>query len=88
MIWGCGTQCVGGALIDLGTGKIFQAPLAHKAPGEEHWIFCVNLDNAHHVSCRLNNRLFVLPCSEKVYYFVRENDQFRQVAHVPAGNAN
>lgn len=44
--WGCGTQCVGGALIDLETGKVFQPPLAPKTSGEEHWIFCTSWDKA------------------------------------------
>lgn len=87
-IWGCGTQCVGGALIDLATGKVFQPPLALKGAGEEHWIFCTSWDKTRGAEYRLNSRLFVLPCSQKVYYFVWENEQFRQIAQTPAGGAN
>jgi hypothetical protein len=83
-IWGCGTQCVGGALIDLGTGKVFQPPLAPKKAGEEHWIFCTDWDKARGANYRLNSRLFILRCGEEVHYFVWENDAFREIAHSPA----
>lgn len=34
-IWGCGTWCVGGAIIDFQSGEIFLPPLAGKGAGEE-----------------------------------------------------
>jgi hypothetical protein len=82
VMWGCGTQCVGGALIDLGTGKVFQPPLASQASGEEHWIFCTNWDKAHGLAYHTDSRLFILPCGYEVYYFTWEADRFRQVARV------
>ena len=34
--WGCGTNCLGGAVIDLETGEVVQPPLAKRVRGEEH----------------------------------------------------
>jgi hypothetical protein len=84
-IWGCGTQCVGGALIDLGAGKVFQPPLAPKKAGEEHWIFCTDWDKTRGAEYRLDSRLFILHCGEEVYYFIWENSTFREIAHSRAG---
>lgn len=43
-IWGCGTRCVGGAIIDLATGTVFPPPLSGEGTGEGHWIFCTDWD--------------------------------------------
>lgn len=83
VMWGCGTQCVGGALIDLGTGRVYQPPLASQTSGEEHWIFCTNWDKAHDLAYHVDSRLFILPCGDEVYYFIWEADHFRQLARVP-----
>lgn len=82
-IWGCGTRCVGGALIDLKTGRVFQPPLAHQKPGEEHWIFCTDWDKSKGVEYRLNSRLFVFRCGEVSRYFVWESDAFTEIAKQP-----
>lgn len=84
-IWGCGTRCVGGALIDLGTGKVFQPPLAPKKTGEEHWIFCTDWEKTRGAEYLPTSRLFVLHCAEEVHYFVWEHDSFREIASSPAG---
>jgi len=82
-IWGCGTQCVGGALIDLETGKVYQPPLASKKAGEEHWIFCTDWDKSKGANYRLNSRLFIFHCGKETHYFVWENETFREIAHSP-----
>lgn len=82
-IWGCGTRCVGGALIDLKTGKVFQPPLAHQKRGEEHWIFCTDWDKSKNAEYRSKSRLFVFCCAEMTRYFVWENGAFTEIAHSP-----
>lgn len=83
VIWGCGTRCVGGALIDLRMGKIFPPPLGHKKPREEHWIFCTDWDKSKGAEYRLSSRLFILHCGEETHYFLWENNTYREIAHSP-----
>lgn len=85
-IWGCGTRCVGGALIDLQTGLVFAPPLAHKANGEEHWIFCTDWDKKRPLEYRVGSRLFVLQCGSDTYYFLWEKDSFQQIRHLSGEN--
>lgn len=90
--WGCGTRCLAGAVIDLRTGTVFPPPLAGKAAGEEHWIFCAERDNEHTVDYRRDSRLMIVRCggmqtnaqgskTPDAYYFVWEHDHFRQILH-------
>jgi hypothetical protein len=91
-MWGCGTRCSGGAVIDLLTGKVFPLPLAGKATGEEHWIFCVDSPVKHTIEYRRNSGLMILRCgamqsdaegnsAPDLYYFVWEREIFREILH-------
>lgn len=87
--WGCGTRCVGGAIVDLQTGSVFPLPLAGKGTGEEYWIFCVSLYDKGGVEHHLDSRLMIIRCGgmadeEAVntpdeYYFLWETDHFRRL---------
>lgn len=89
-MWGCGTGCVGGAIIDLQSGDIFLPPLAGKGRGEERWIFCTDSDKAHGVEYRLDSRLLIIRCGhdygdhqDDLHYFVWQDDKFQEVLHAP-----
>jgi len=89
-IWGCGTRCVGGAVIDLSTGTVFAPPLGGKGVGEEHWIFCTDWNKEHGAEYRADSRLLVLRCGHEydehwddVHYLVWEQDHFREILHTP-----
>src|SRR5919109_5383372 len=43
VMWGCGTNCTAGAIVDLKTGAVHSAPLSEKTkwlPGWERWGIC------------------------------------------------
>jgi len=91
-IWGCGTRCAGGAIIDLQSGDVFAPPLGLKGRGEEHWIFCTDFDYDHGAEYRVDSRLLILHCGQElsdheydVHYFLWENNRFRELLS-KAGN--
>jgi hypothetical protein len=90
--WGCGTMCLGGAVVDLKTGEIVQPPLAKRVRGEEHWIFCTSMFENSGTEYRRESSLFVIRCGSKVdqngnntpdaYYFNFLDGQFTQLVHI------
>jgi len=89
-MWGCGTGCVGGAIIDLQSGAIFRPPLAGKGRGEERWIFCTDSDKEHGVQYRVDSRLLLIRCGhnygdhqDDLHYFVWQDDKFQEILHAP-----
>jgi hypothetical protein len=84
--WGCGSICAAGAIIDLTTGIVYAPPFAGKGTGAEHWIFSWDVFDAPFTEYRVDSRLLVIrragsqpPIADK-YYFIFENEQFRQIA--------
>lgn len=87
-IWGCGTRCVGGAIIDLSTGTVFAPPLGGKGTGEEHWVFCSDWDKKHGAEYHTDSRLLILRCGHEydehwddVHYLIWEQGHFREILH-------
>lgn len=91
-IWGCGTRCVGGAMVDLQTGKVLPLPLGGKGTGEEYWIFCTDWVGEHTLEYRRDSRLMVVRCGgmqtdaegnsvPDLYYFVWEQNLFNEISH-------
>jgi hypothetical protein len=91
--WGCGSECVSGAIIDLETGSVFPPPLAKE---NQHFSVCQSAYENSGVDFRVNSRLLILRCglnySERLqtnvpdaYYFVWEGERFKQILHVPGG---
>jgi hypothetical protein len=39
-IWGCGSECISGAIIHLETGKVFSPPLANEKGSAMHFSVC------------------------------------------------
>jgi hypothetical protein len=89
-MWGCGTRCVGGAIIDLQSGEIFPPPLAGTGTGEERWIFCTDSDKEHGVEYRVDSRLLLIRCGHEygdhqddLHYFTWQGDKFQELLHAP-----
>jgi hypothetical protein len=87
-IWGCGTRCAGGAIIDLSTGAVFSPPLGGKGTREDYWIFCTDWDKRDGAEYHVNSRLLILRCgheynehADDVHYLVWDQDHFREVLH-------
>ena len=91
--WGCGTNCLGGAVINLKTGEVAQPPLARNVRGEEHWIFCTSLFEKGGIEYRRESSLFIVRCGWKqdrngnntpdTYYFNFVGSEFRELVHIP-----
>jgi hypothetical protein len=93
-IWGCGTECNAGALIDLQTGDVFPPPLAGKGSGWEYWIISPSMFEASGIDFHANSRLMILRCGYErdrrgnnipdVFYFVWDGQHFAEVLRDPA----
>lgn len=92
--WGCGSECAAGAAIDLKTGDVLPLPLA-KANGRgwERWITCPASFEGTGDEFHLDSRLMIVRCGlnfdeqlqrnvPDVYYFVLEDQRFRELAHL------
>jgi hypothetical protein len=98
-IFRCGSECAAGAVINLKTGEVFQAPLATKnGNGWERWIISTGMFDGAAIEFRVESRLVIVFCgrnySERLqknvpdaYYFVWEGNRFRQLPHVSGKQA-
>lgn len=91
-IWGCGSNCFAGALVDLQTGDVFPIPFAspNGTPRME-WMVCGRADEKSDVEFRIDSRLMVVRCGHDlspgpmkqkvpdVRYWVWEENRFRQL---------
>jgi len=91
--WGCGANCISGALVDLQTGVVFPPPLVKVATGPMHFSVCQSAYENSGVEHEIGSRLFILRCGlnysgrlqknvPAVSYFVWEEDQFRQILSI------
>jgi hypothetical protein len=94
VFWGCGTNCMGGAVVDQKTGNVFQAPLSTKSKGEDHWVLSgFFFFDKPPVNFRSDSRLVIIRSEtqgkedwlDDVYYFVWEDEQFRLILHTIGG---
>lgn len=95
--WGCGTNCLAGAVVDLKMGEVVQPPLAKDVRGEEHWIFCTSTFENGGAEYRRESSLFILRCGWKqdrdgnntpdTYYFNFDGTKFRELVHT-SGDRN
>ncbi|MBI1761863.1 MAG: hypothetical protein HYR56_10545 [Acidobacteria bacterium] len=86
--WGCGAECMVGALVDLRTGQVFKPPTAdaHKMAGS--FSICQSAYYPSEVEQRANSRLMIVRCGlnfilrlnrnvPDTFYFVWKNNRFR-----------
>jgi hypothetical protein len=94
VFWGCGTNCMGGAVVDHQTGKVFQAPLSTNDKGGDHWVISgLFFFDKPPVQVRPNSRLFIIQrefygkngYDPEIYYFVWKDEHFRLILHTIAG---
>jgi hypothetical protein len=87
-MWGCGSECASGAIIDFATGQVIAPPLAERMS----FSVCQSAYEGFGVEVRPESRLMVLRCGlnfdvrlqrnvPDVYYFVLEGEGFHQLAH-------
>lgn len=91
--WGCGSMCGAAAVVDLQTGSAFPPPLGDHGDGWDRWIMTPAFAEDSGVDFRLDSRLVVVKgginYSDAVqknvpdeYYFVWENNRFRQLLFI------
>lgn len=94
-MWGCGTQCIEGGIVDLSTGQLLQIPYSEQPhsgwpTGEEKWVVCYSAFGEHEaVETRRDSRLLIVRCAdvikkdggsyEHTFYFVFERNRFRKL---------
>jgi hypothetical protein len=87
--WGCGSACAAGAIVDLATGRVYAPPFGGKSACWPHWIFCGGPIDKPYTEYRRDSRLLILNCTVNAanqydtFYFIWENEQFRQILHIP-----
>jgi hypothetical protein len=91
--WGCGAECMVGALIDLRTGQINAAPLANKSNDASRFNICQSAYYPSEIKHRVDSRLIIVRCGlnfilrlnknvPDTYYLVWENKRFRLLRHL------
>lgn len=94
-IWGCGSECIAGAVVDLATGAVIAPPIAKGTQGWDGIIVCPSAYEGSGIEVRKDSRLVILRCGlnydvaldrnvPDVYYFVLEDQRFRELAHFHA----
>lgn len=97
-VWGCGSNCMSGAIADLATGKIITPPLAEDNDARMSFVACPSAFDGAGVDIRLDSRLMIVHCGlnydthldqnvPDVYYFVLEHQAFRQLVHLHGKDA-
>jgi hypothetical protein len=88
-IWGWGSNCASGVIVDLATGQVPAPPLSKT--GE--LLACTSSFEGCGVEVRLESRLMIVRCGlnfdkqlqrnvPDVYYFALEEQRFREMAHL------
>jgi hypothetical protein len=97
-IWGCGSNCAAGAVIDLQTGRVYAPPLGGKGDGWSRWIVSSAMMADAAIDFHPDSRLVIvrrgINYSERlkasvpdVYYFVWEGDRFRQLLFISGADS-
>jgi hypothetical protein len=93
-IWGCGTQCLEGGMVDLVTGRVVELPSLSslRGKGPEYWRLCDSAFQPSGIESRANSRLLIIRCANiigkdggtylRTSYFVLENESFKKIGEV------
>ena len=89
IIWGCGTQCIQGGMVDIETGKIAPLPTGGKSRGERFWDICDSAFYPSGIEHRVDSKLLIIRCADivgpdggnymRTSYFVIENGSFQRI---------
>jgi hypothetical protein len=90
VMWGCGSECISGAIIDLQSGNVYSPP----SPGDNaHFMVCQSAYDDSGLDFHLDSRLMILRCglnySQRLgknvpdaYYLVWDANSFKVVHHI------
>ena len=72
-LWGCGTMCLEGGIVDLTTGGLLQIPYSQGPHGgwpkrEQKWVVCYSAFGEHEkeVETRRDSRLLIVRCADVI----------------------
>ena len=92
-LWGCGSQCVAGGIVDLETGVVYPPPLGGPGKGWDRWIFASGIGVGPEVPLfeyRRDSRLFLLRRGSAttlgiidLHYFEWTGTGFRKLVQIP-----
>jgi len=98
VLWGCGSECIMGGIVDLKTGQVFLPPLVETIEEQRNFSICQSAYAPSRLEFRKNSRLMIVHCglnfvmrlNENVpdaQYFVWDSKQFRLLRrlHTPTG---
>ena len=81
-IWMCGSNCAGGAIIDLPTGEVFQPPLGKGGD----WSVSAGMFQDPAIEFRPNSRLVIIrtgtTAPPDTYYLVWEGNHFQRILFI------
>lgn len=83
-IWGCGSGCASGALVDLESGSVYRLPLDYPEYPEllaDGWFESCNMLGPD-LDFRLKSRLFVITCAGFAHYLIWNGERFTPLARV------
>lgn len=91
-VWGCGSMCAAGAIIDLTSGRVYPPPLAGAGQGWDRWISCPGMFEGTGYEYRVESRLMIVRCGSNfdkkgrnrpdVYYLLWTDTMFKTLLHV------
>ena len=94
VMWGCGTNCTAGAVVDLKTGVVYSPPLTERTkwlPEYRGWGICAQSWEGPWET-RVNSRLVIVSCGQNfdeqgknwpdVYYLLWQDNRFKELLHV------
>ena len=93
VLWGCGSECIAGAVVDLENAAVLSPPLASTTTNSGRVSFCQSAYEHSGVEYRVDSRLMIVKCGlnysirlerniPDTYYFVLDNNRFRQILRI------
>jgi hypothetical protein len=92
--WGCGSNCMQGAMVDLRTGDLIQSPFGEKGDAG-HWTLCESCfdDEDDQIEFRAKSDLLIIRCGlnwddrtnknrPDVYYFLWRDNNWKELLHL------
>ena len=91
VLWGCGSECIAGAILDLPTGQVVAPPNLENS-GESHLSFCQSAYAPSGLEYRVDSKLLIVRCGlnfnlrqnkniPDTYYYAWEEERVRLVRH-------
>jgi hypothetical protein len=98
VLWGCGSECINGGMVDLKIGRVLSPPLVETLEAQKNFNICQSAYAPSRIEFHKNSRLMIVHCGlnfvmhlnknvPDAQYFVWDGKQFRLLRrlHLPNG---